>query len=69
MWQEVTASSIKAIRKKILPKCANDFTGFDNSLISVIDGITDIGRDLGFEKIDAGNIRELLQLHRKVLSN
>ena len=68
-WEEVTASSMRAVWQKIVLKCANDFTGFDTPLIDVIDDIAAIGRNLGFEEVDGGNVREFLEAHGKEMTN
>lgn len=50
---------MKAILKKILPESAYDFAGCANSFIDAIDDIAAVGRNLGFEAVDAGIIYAL----------
>ena len=52
-WQEVTATSVRAVWKCLLPYCANDFCVFENEVDAVIEDIGVIGKDLGFEYVDS----------------
>ncbi len=68
-WEEITASCMRAVWQNILPDCANDFSGFVNPANEIIEDIATIGRDLGFDDVDAENIRELLSSHSNELNN
>jgi hypothetical protein len=62
-WQEVTANTMRAVWKYLLPYCANDFCVFENRVDAVTEEISVIGKDLGFEDVDSPNVRECLDSH------
>ena len=79
-WQEVTVSNMRAVWKHIIPHCANDFggfaehcandfVGFAEQVTTVVEEITDIGRQLGFDEIDNENVHELIESHAEDLSD
>lgn len=68
-WQEVAANTIRAVWKYLLPYCANNFFGFRNRLDTVIEKISVIGKDLGFEDVDSPHVKECLDLHSQPLTD
>jgi hypothetical protein len=46
------SSNLRAAWQKIIPHCANDFKGFENEVVRVINDITKLGFDLGLSKIE-----------------
>jgi hypothetical protein len=55
-WSEVTSSNLRAAWQNILPRCANDFKGFENEVTRVISDMTKLGFDLGLKEIDKGPV-------------
>jgi hypothetical protein len=68
-WQEVTASTMRAMWKYLLPYCANDFCGFENRVGAVIEEVSTIGKALGFEDVDSPAVKECLDSHSEPLTD
>jgi hypothetical protein len=52
----VTANTMRAVWKYLLPHGANDFCGFQNRVDTVTEEISVIAKDLGFEDIDSPSV-------------
>jgi hypothetical protein len=68
-WQEVTADTMRAAWKYLLPYCANDFCSFENRVDIVIEEISVTGKDLGFEDFDSPNAKECLDSQSQPLTD
>jgi hypothetical protein len=58
-----------AVWKYLLPYCANDFNGFENRVHFVIEVISVIGKNFGFEHVDSPNVRECLDSNSQPLTD
>jgi hypothetical protein len=60
---------MRAVGKYLLPCCANNFYDFRNRFYDVIEEISVIWKDLGFEDVDLLSVKECLDLHSQPLTN
>ncbi|KAM6471896.1 uncharacterized protein PHA67_002618 isoform 2-T2 [Liasis olivaceus] len=65
-WQQLTADHMRGGWKPILPHCANSSAFEENT---VIEEITKIGRELGFDELERDDVQELLNSHVEELTD
>lgn len=68
-WEEVTASNMRAVWQHVLPHCANTLDDFPTQVQAVVEEITDIGRQLGFDELDTTNVSDLLKSHSEEMTD
>ena len=56
-WREVTASNMRAVWKKIIPHCVNDFLGFEAEVTGAVTEIMQLGLKIGMADMDDDNVR------------
>jgi hypothetical protein len=64
--QQISKNNMRGVWKSILPHCAN---GRDFEEEIVIEEITNIGRELGFDGLENDGVRELLNAHSEELTD
>jgi hypothetical protein len=65
-WKQITANNTSGVWMRILPHCVNS-SDFEEE--TVIEEITNTGRELGFDELENGDVQELFKSHSEELTD